>query len=510
MTAEATRTPTVDDPRQETCDRAGDTVDSPDSAVEYRLWQGPDSWALLLDCPDPAEEPARWAARIQADLADLDLPRVPDEETIRQLLAEAAGDGAPLREYPLIKGRAPVPGKSSRLSWARQFFATGWIVDEESGRINFREKVENCSVHRNELLLRVYKAVEGVPGEDIFGGKIPVEKVEKIRVRCGKGVSEVDEGDTIAFYSDLDGRVRFTDSTLAVDDLFHVTGHVGLATGNIHHPGSVVVDGDILAGSVVEAGGDIVVKGMVEESVVITCGGTLTVAGGILGGAGNKIRTGGDLEARYIRDADVAAEGDILVAKQIFHSRTRCRGSVLVPDGRIAGGTTIALRGIRVGTAGAPGTTATELMAGVDYSLQAQADLYHEKIERLEATLKPIDNALRNAGTAGRDLSEGVQQVVENMALKRMKLQEAISHQHMRVDKLMEASREEAGLFVVMFKEVWSGTTIQLGTGVTRVKRSINKPRIALLREDRVRVLPLGENNLPPEQEHPRCPRKII
>lgn len=472
-----------------------DFVDDGSGPVEYRLRLSADKSAVLLDCPHPQATLEKWVQRIHADLIKLELPEFPDTAAIRELLE--FGPAVDLRDHTLIQAQPALPSVDTRLFWGREFFAEGWIVNEKSGQINWREKVENCSVHRNELLLRVHHAVEGEPGLDVFGEKIPVEKPEKIKIRCGKGVAEVDEGTATAYYAALDGRVRFADNTLTVDDIYHVTGNVGLATGNIHHTGSVTIDGDVLAEAVIEAQGDVVVKGMVEESV-ITCGGTLTVAGGILGGEGHKIRVGGNVEAKYIREADLTAGGDVLVARQISHSRVRCLGSVMVPNGRIAGGKTIALRGIQVGTAGAPGSSDTVFMAGVDYSLQAQVDLYHEKIARLEANLKPIEAALHNAGSrAEEEFSASIQQVVENLAFKRMNLQEAIALQYMRVEKLMDASREEAGLFVIIFKEIWSGTTIWLGDSQTRVKNSILKPRIAQLREDRVRLLPLGEDNMP-------------
>jgi hypothetical protein len=479
-----------------------------DADSNYFLRPSPDKVSVLLDLDDPLADLDYWVRKIHTDLVRMELPEFPDQETIRLLLSATAQAGATFRDHTFILGEAPLHPVDARLAWPREFFAEGWIVDEKTDRINFREKVENCSVRRNELLLRLHHAVEGEPGMDIYGAKIPVEKAEKIRVRCGKGVTEVDEGLTTAYYSDFDGRVRYTDGSLSVDPIFHVNGHVGLASGNIHHPGSVIVDGDVLADSIIEAEGDVLVKGMVEEAD-ITCGGTLTIAGGILGDHGHKIRAGGNLEARYIRDADVAADGDILVAREISHSRVRCLGSVLVPNGRIAGGKTTGLKGVRVATAGAPGTSETIIRAGIDYTMKAQADLYQDKIKHLQESLKPIENALHNAGSADRDLSEGIQQVVENLALKRMKLLDAIALQKSRMGRLQTASHQEAGYFVVIFKEVWSGTTFWLGENSTRVRNSIHKPRVVLPREDRVRVLPLGEDNMPPEPDHPRCPRKV-
>lgn len=474
---------------------------TPETCLPERMFNlrlTPDRLAVLIDCPDPLATLGKWSQRIHADLIKLEIPDVPDPHIIADLLRDRARPGKNLASTALLTGKPPMPSVDTRLAWSREFFGEGWVVDEKTGRVNYREHVEDCAVHRNELLLRVFDAVEGHPGRDLFGEKIPVEPPVKMRVRCGKGVSEIEEKGSLAYYAEIDGRVRYSDGSLSVDEVYQVAGHVGLATGNIHHAGSVTVTGDVLNGSVIEAEGDVVIGGVVEEAT-ITCGGNLTIGGGLLGGQGQVIRAGGNIEAKFINESDVAAGGNILVAKQISHSRVRSLGAVLVPKGRIAGGQAIALHGIRVGTAGAPGATDTLLMAGVDYTLQAQVELYEDKIKQLQQSLLPIEHALHNAGAADRDLSEGIQQVVENMALKRLRLKDAIALQRSRMRKLQEASHQEAGYFVVMFERVWSGTTIWLGEAKTRVTKSIDKPRVALLRVDRARVLPLTEENLPPE-----------
>ena len=40
----------------------------------------------------------------------------------------------------------------------------------------------------------------------------------------------------------FDGRVRHTDGTVSVDEVYVIKGDVGLETGNIHHTGSVLIE----------------------------------------------------------------------------------------------------------------------------------------------------------------------------------------------------------------------------------------------------------------------------
>lgn len=502
MTDVKTNTPDAGDFLEEQANMPDDSSSAADQVV-YWLRPNSDNMAILIDCPDPLTGVVKYCERIHEDLQKLEMPQYPDLETIQNILKNICTPGEDLIDHTLIMSQAPVQSKDGYLSWTKDYFAEGWAKDEDSEKINYREKIENCSVNRNELLLQVFHPFEGETGEDIFGNVIAIEKPEKISVRCGKGVSEVDQGSSMAYFSDIAGRVRFADNIVTVDEVYSIKGDVGLETGNIRHTGTVTIDGDVRSNSIIEVEGDVLVKGMVEESIII-CGGSLTVAGGIIGGEGYKIRCGGNIESKYLRDVDVSADGDITVIKQISHSEIRCLGTVLIPHGRISGGTTTALRGIRTATAGSPGSTKTILKAGVDFSLEKQRKLHLEKIERLENLLRPIEKALNTAlEKSENELSDGIKKVVENLAIKRMKMGESISEQYMKIDKLMEAAKEDAGYYVVMFTEVWSGTVIWLGENKTAVKRSIEKPRVVLLREDRVRVLPLGDENLPETKKSP-------
>ena len=61
------------------------------------------------------------------------------------------------------------------------------------------------------------------------------------------------------------------------------------------------------------------------------------------------------------------------------------------------------------------------------------------------------------------------------------------------IDEAEAACRPE----LAALQSVWSGTTIQLGNERMPVRASVRKPRLAKLLNARVRLLPLGEGNMP-------------
>ncbi|MFO7607917.1 MAG: FapA family protein [Candidatus Krumholzibacteriia bacterium] len=455
-----------------------------------------DQVTVVLDCPDPLADAQAVADRIVEQFEELKLPEYPDRAMVAEILRTVATPGAHLVEQPLIMGEHPVPPRDGRLEWTRDYFATGWAVDEETGAMNFWEKLERRSVAAGEVVARIHPPVPGTPGLNVYGKTIGVPKPQQARLRAGKGVAETAEGGLRLFKAAVAGRVRVVSGVVTVDDVYTVKGDVSLETGNIHHTGCVTIGGDIKTGAVVEADGDVIVKGMLEPCT-IRCGGSLTVAGGIVGDGRCRIEVAGELQARYMTEAVIRAGGDVKVVGEIAHSTVETLGRVLVPEGRIAGGTTVAWKGIRVGEAGASGSARTLLVAGCDPTLGERVGEVRERARKALAARQRVTEALRQAGGAGAQASAAQKEAIAALKAKLEKLT-TVHAESLRTVEEMEGAAAAGGVpEVVMYKEVWSGTTIQLGDQKLIVRASVLKPRIARLRQAGVVLLPLGEGNMP-------------
>ncbi|MFN2371497.1 MAG: FapA family protein, partial [Candidatus Krumholzibacteriia bacterium] len=179
------------------------------------------------------------------------------------------------------------------------------------------------------------------------------------------------------------------------------------------------------------------------------------------------------------------------------HSTVETLGRVLVPEGRIAGGTTVAWKGIRVGEAGASGSARTLLVAGSDPTLGERVGEVRERARKALAARQRVTEALRQAGGAGAQASAAQKEAIAALKAKLEKLT-AVHAESLRTVEEMEGAAAAGGVpEVVMYKEVWSGTTIQLGDQKLVVRASVLKPRIARLRQAGAVLLPLGEGNMP-------------
>jgi len=468
---------------------------------EFNLRISDDKVQVLLDCPDPHRDLVSTIGLIVADFKTLELPAYPDEEFLSQVLHNICQPGDHVVDAILIMGAAPVPPSDGRQEWSRDYFADGWDTEDEAEAVDFWAKLDNRSVVADEKLLVLYPAINGEAGLNIFGNKIPVDKPEKVRVRCGKGVRETEDNDGVkTFHAEIPGRIRFTDNTLAVDDIYIIKGNVNLETGNITHTGTLQIEGDVELGASIEADGDIIIKGMLEPANV-RAGGSLTVNGGIVGSEETTITVGGELQAKYIKEAVIRAESHITVTNEINHCDIETRGKVEASRGRIAGGRTIARMGITVGEAGASGSSQTLLAAGIDPTLDAKVSARKDKIRQMEKARIKLRQAIEVTSQKPGGLNDDEKNLLASLDTKARKLGQAVADGELELRRLVNDAMSGAREDIFMLRECWSGTTIQLGEYKTFVRASIMKPRLAKRFKSRVRVVPMGENNMPVDDD---------
>lgn len=482
---------------QATLPTESENQDSVETILQYELRVSKDKLTVLLDCPAPQKDLSGFVFKIMQDFEKLEIPEHPDEEQVTALINSVSPDGEDIRNQPVIMGLAPTLPVDSVLTWTEDYFATGFAVDEASGAVNFWEKLDSSAVRQDEEVATLSPAISGEPGINVFGHKIAVDKPVKIRLRTGKGIRmEEDDQGLQHFYCQCNGRIRYQDGTACVDDVFIIKGDVDLEQGNIKHTGTVQIEGDVKAGASIEAEGDVIIKGMCEPAN-ITCGGTLSVVGGMLGSSECLITTGDGLQAKYISEAVIRSGGDVMVTNEIAHAHVETRGRLMVCKGRIAGGRMVALQGIRVMEAGASGSSDTVLVAGVDPTLAPIIDELKGKISKMEEGREKILTAIAAAKKNPQGLDEGQRKIFAGLQLKADNLGAAIIAEEATIKQTTKDALADAVEEVVIFAELWSGTTIQLGDYKTTVPRSILKPRIAQRRRSKVQIFPLGDGNMP-------------
>ena len=218
----------------------------------------------------------------------------------------------------------------------------------------------------------------------------------------------------------------------------------------------------------------------------------------MVGDEDHKIELKGDLLAKYVSECIIEVEGDVMVGNEIAHSRVSCLGRVKVPKGRIAGGSTMAKKGIKVAEAGSSGASDTKLIAGVDYTLPGKINWHEEKIAKLEEAQEKIGDAVK-LSERNPNLTEAEMTTYEGLKKKNNHISQAIADEYMLIQKLKVDALNTCVNEIIILKELWSGTKITLANVKTVVRSSVLKPRIVKLARKKIQILPLGDGNMPDE-----------
>lgn len=462
------------------------------SEKDFSLEVSDDRMTVVADCAAHVKQPRNIINKLSVGLQKLGLAEAFTDKELTAFVEQAIADEADLSQLVVIQGKPRIQPVDGKLEWTADFFATGFEIDEETGVINFREKLDNRSVVGEQLLARVYPAKIGTAGQDVYGNPLPVSAPERVRLRAGKGVEQIDKDGVEEFFARGDGRIRCVNNVVTVDNVYQIDGNVNLETGNIRHKGAVVITGDIEQGTIIEADGDVEVKGMAEPCTIVS-GGSLIIVGGLVGSEENSLTLAGDLQARYVTEVIATVGGNLTVPGEINHSIIKCRGHVKV-HGRIAGGQTTALQGMVLGQSGAEAGTVTELIVGVDHALEAELQPFKDRIEKLEEAKEKLDEVLADAIRRKSQLNDQQKQQALVVKQKSQDVGKALAAEKEKAQQVIEASRTLASERMEISNNMFSGTIFQLGNFRKKISASVLKPRQVLRKKSKVYVLPFGED----------------
>lgn len=448
------------------------------SGPGFELRPTDDYMAVLLSCTVPPRQPELLVARVRNELADMGVDSEMRMEEAIARLEETLPAGPHLEDIVLLEGTPPISPVDEAITWKGNFHAKGFVVDPETGRADYRRKVADVSVEQHQLLAEVIPGVPGKNGQDVFGRVVPPREPRPAKTREGKNV-RYDPAQR-AYYAETSGRIRYVGGVLFVDDVFRVTGDVGLRTGNINHPGALEVTRDIQSGSEVRAAGDIDVGENIEDATVES-GGNIMVGGGISCKERGIIKVAGDLHARFIRNADIEAGGDIYIDREINQCHIKTRGAVILKQGRIVGGSVIALGGIETADLGSDACIPAFLTVGKDYTMETAVAEKRAALEsarvlvlKLRDAVAPL-KAKRDALTAG--LTYRLSQLQEEL----QKREDVFQTLDRELNEIFAATHAAANYQILVHGKVYPDNLIQVGAQVKKIKDAVPGPlRIGL------------------------------
>jgi uncharacterized protein len=307
-----------------------------------------------------------------------------DDSALSDFFTAASINGEP---FKVAKGIPPDPGKQS---FIRHCFKTNPLMvgmEDESGKIDFKNRGEIPQVKAGDLLAEIIPGVPGKAGMDIFGKTIPAPVHRPVKIFCGNGAYMHPDG--MRAYAGIDGRPELTpDGKICVFPDLVISGDVGYATGHVEFDGNVEVRGAIQEGFRVRAqnlrAGEINKADIVVDNDII-------VSGGIIG---SRVQADGKLQCKHIHTSRLEVLDDIVIESTVFDSEIKTNGRCIVKNGKILSSSVFAKKGVLAADIGSDSSEACELLIGVDNFLENTVDKLNAEINVLTEKLRGLETKI--------------------------------------------------------------------------------------------------------------------
>lgn len=376
---------------------------------------------------------------------------------------------------PIAKGTKPILAKDASIEY---FFNTRPLAKPavlEDGSVDFHSLNLFTKVSEGDLLARLTPHVAGVAGTDIFGKSVPSNKPKVLYLKAGRNIRYSE--DKTEIYSEINGDVSLTDSTVFVSDTYTVAADVDTSTGDIDYEGSVLINGTVRTGFTVKAKGNIQVNGVVESAKLVA-GGNIVIKRGVQGMGKGEMEAGGDICAQFFESASVKAGGNV-IAGSILHSNIDAEGKVVVSGkkGFIVGGEVSCGKFVEAHSIGNKMETQTMIKVAVNPGLM---DEIKECVTQINEVTPEIEELNSYLGVYKSKLAKGATLSPEN--IKQIKVYKARMNELEKIreekssllDKLKEKLDAGKKSSVRITGSIYRGVTMCISTQVFNVKEKDN------------------------------------
>ena len=282
---------------------------------------------------------------------------------------------------------------------------------DQYGNVDYRDLGGLIFVRKGDPLMCRTPPTEGRKGRDVTGQILMPKAGQDIAFAAGLQGVEFDQADTaldpdhnMLLLAAITGQPKLVANGVIVEPTVNLP-LVDISTGNVDFDGTLNIKGDVKDGMKVHATGDVFVGGTVEAAE-ISADGNVVIKGGVIGHSEHtvnpneepvfyaKITSKGSISARFVENAYIESDVDIIIDELAMHSHLIALNQILVgksaKKGHIIGGIAIASKLLKTGIIGSNAGFITKLRAGFNPRLQAQMDKLKVEIAAIEKELEDI------------------------------------------------------------------------------------------------------------------------
>lgn len=374
-------------------------------------------------------------------------------------------------KYLIARGKEARNGQNGKLSF--NFDIEKKTIQpkiEDDGTVNFKNLDLIEMVKKGQILVTATPPTQGIDGIDIFG--VEKKAIDGKNATLPKGKNVKISANGMDLESEIDGQITYADGKVSVYSSYEVPANVDNSTGNIDFVGNVIVKGNILTGFSVKAGGSIEVYGAVEGAE-LEADGDIILYRGMQGVNRGKLKSGGNITAKYIENSTIEARGSVR-ANAIMHSEVKC-GTFISLEGKkglLVGGKARAGEQIEAKTIGSPMATTTELEVGIDpeiletyRNLKTESESVKAECIKMNQLIDPLTQLKKN-GKIPPDKEERLEKAVkakEFLQSKLQSIQDEIEYLEPKVHDRMSGR-------IKAYNVIYPGVKVQIGSVFTYIR----------------------------------------
>lgn len=370
----------------------------------------------------------------------------------------------------IAKGLKPVNGKDGEIIYHFDRLQDNTPKISNDGKVDYFDLGLVTNVKAGDILVTIIPPTDGEKGFNIFGKEVEPVKGKSRSIKAGKNVVLSEDMETITAL--INGQVVISKDKISVLPIYEVKEDVNPSIGNIDFWGSVLVKGNINTGFTVKAKGNIEVWGTVEGASLIADGDIL-IKRGIAGKQKGKIIAQGNIVARYIENAEVIAQGDIIVGEAIMHSSIRAGKTIRIngKKGLLVGGLAQATEEITLKTVGSSLATQTELEVGINPLLREKLIELKNNLNKLNLDIDKISKGILLLERTG---IENLPKDKQELLIKLYETKKTLEKNELELSqKLQEIEQEIKDMDkgkVNVFNCLYPGVKITIGTATKYFK----------------------------------------
>jgi uncharacterized protein len=396
-------------------------------------------------------------------------------------------------ENPVIvaRGTEPVNGENGKVDFLFNIETSLKPKVNPNGTVDYKNVELVVTATKGQELAKLVPPTKGIPGKDILGRLVPAVDGAPAKLPVGTN-TECSPIATDVLIASTDGNVKYNGNAVEISEGFVVKGNVDFSIGNIKYAKSVVIEGDIDSGFMVDCGGDLQVAGTIEDAH-ITVGGNVLCKFGFVGQGKGIIDAKGDVNLAFMKNQTVKCLKNVVIAKEAINCNIFARKTVTV-HGKplsISGGKVMARDNITAYSIGNCNGIKTIVEIGTDFSLI-------EELQKTETQLTEIiENSRKLSPILGKyeKLSELKHGLDEKDHVVFMKIRATMAKYQQQIKALEERKKiisanmmETVNSVIKIEHSAMPGTVFKIGARLLSVKEEIIGPKSVRLMDGEIKV----------------------